>query len=78
MIVSQSHYHWWKAYVDGKQVPLWRANHAFQAVEVPAGQHRVEIVYEDKNFLIGAIFSGLTLLICIGGIFHFRKAERKL
>lgn len=61
-VVAQSHYRCWHAYVDGSRVPLWRANYAFQAVEVPAGSHRILIVYEDRLFIIGGAIS---LLCCM-------------
>jgi hypothetical protein len=41
---------------------IWRANYAFQALEVPAGSHQVKLVYEDKRLLAGALLSGLGLL----------------
>ncbi len=31
----------WKAFIDGKETRLYRANYAFQAVRVPAGEHTV-------------------------------------
>jgi hypothetical protein len=55
VFISQAHYHNWKAEVDGKPVPLWRANYAFQAVEVPAGKHEVTVLYKDEMFRIGTI-----------------------
>lgn len=63
--ISHSAYPAWKAYVDGVPVSLWRANHAFQAVEVPAGEHRVRLRYEDKMFRIGAMISGGLLLLVL-------------
>ncbi len=62
--VAQSYYHNWNARVDGHAVPLWRANHAFQALEVPAGSHQVTLVYCDNYFLAGAIVSIISLLVC--------------
>jgi uncharacterized membrane protein YfhO len=53
--------------VDGKEVRLWRANHAFQALEVPVGSHRVELIYKDKSFMAGCTISLLTLLGCVAG-----------
>ena len=41
-------------------IPLLRANHAFQAIEVPAGRHEVRLVYEDRLFYYGARISLLT------------------
>lgn len=62
-VVSQSYYHNWRAFVDGQPVRLWRANHAFQALEVPAGRHKVELVYRDRAFMAGAVISGGGLVI---------------
>ncbi len=62
--VAQTFYHPWRAYVDGRETPLWPANYAFQALEVPAGRHRVSVVYEDKAFLLGAVLSAVCFLGC--------------
>jgi hypothetical protein len=62
VVIGQSFYHPWAAFVDGARVRLWRANHAFQALVVPAGKHRVEVVYQDRRFDLGALISGATLL----------------
>ncbi len=69
VVVAQAFYHDWHAYVDGKHVPLLRANHAFQAIEVPAGQHEITLRYEDWMFRLGVIISALTLLGCLTGLF---------
>ena len=68
VVVAQAFYHNWHAYVDGKPVPLLRANHAFQALEVPAGQHEITLRYEDWMFRLGAVISALTLLGCMTGL----------
>ena len=70
VVVAQSFYHDWHAYVDGKPARLLRANHAFQAVQVPAGRHEITFRYEDKMFQLGALISGLTLLGCLAGLFE--------
>jgi hypothetical protein len=64
IVIAQAFYHPWHAYVDGKHTPLWRANYAFQALEVPVGQHEVNLVYEDRNFAFGLGLSVASLLIC--------------
>jgi hypothetical protein len=66
VVISQTHYPAWRAYVDGQPTKIWRANYAFQALEVPAGQHHIRMVYEDKKLLAGAILSGVGLLVCAG------------
>ena len=64
VVFAQCNYHLWRAYVDGQPVPLWTANFAFQALQVPGGNHRVSLVYEDRNFRVGLAISAVTLLLC--------------
>jgi hypothetical protein len=64
VVVTQAYYHDWTAQVDGKPAPLWRANYAFEAVEVPAGRHEVTLVYQDEAFRVGAVVSVCTLVLC--------------
>jgi hypothetical protein len=67
-VVAQSIYPAWRAYVDGKPVPLMRANHAFQALRLDPGTHQVLIRYEDRLFQLGLLISVVTLaggaLVC--------------
>jgi hypothetical protein len=62
--ISQAYYHNWRARVDGHAVPLWRADYAFQAVEVPAGNHEVTLIYQDNMFWIGTVLTTAAGLIC--------------
>ena len=64
VVLSQSYYHLWHAFVDGKSVPLMRANLAFQAIEISAGTHHAKLVYRDPNLEIGATLSALSLITC--------------
>ena len=64
-VIAQTYYPAWKAYLDGKRVKLWRANFAFQAVEVPAGSHEIELVFEDTRFRAGAFLSAIGLVTCL-------------
>ena len=62
LVLAQTYYHPWRAYVDDQPVRLCRANYAFQALEVPAGTHRVMLRYEDRAFRAGAIISLAALI----------------
>jgi hypothetical protein len=81
VVISQAYYPAWKAYVDGRPARIWRANYAFQAVEVPAGSHHVQLLYEDKRLLMGAALSSLGVLACLGlwlmARFQTASAQRK-
>jgi len=65
--VAQAYHHGWKAFVDGKPTQLWRANYAFQALEVPAGNHQVKLVYVDNSFRLGALISCVVLAAAFFG-----------
>ena len=52
----------WRARVDGRETPLRRANLAFRAVAVPAGRHRVEMVYRPRGLFVGLAVVALSLL----------------
>ncbi len=64
--LAQSHHPGWTAEVNGRRQPVWRANHAFQALSVPAGESTVRMEYRDRGFAPGAIASLLTAAICGG------------
>ncbi len=73
LVLAQCDYPCWRAYVNGVPTDIWKANYAFQAVQVPAGKSQVRMVYEDHNFILGAMISGLTLLTCLVGWFLWRS-----
>jgi hypothetical protein len=64
VVLAQTYYPPWHAYVDGRPTRLWRANYAFQALEVPTGRHKVDLVYEDGQFRAGCWIGVASLLGC--------------
>lgn len=64
LIMADSFYPGWRAYVDGEEKEILRANLFFRGVLLPAGKHMVEFRYEPRSFTIGLIVS-LTTLLCI-------------
>ncbi|NQT95354.1 MAG: YfhO family protein, partial [Candidatus Omnitrophica bacterium] len=63
--LSDTYYPGWKAYVDGKEEKIYRANYFLRAVRVPQGEHIVKFVYDPLSFKAGAAISLITLLILI-------------
>jgi uncharacterized membrane protein YfhO len=65
----------WKATVDGTPTPVLRSNFAFRAVEVPAGDHRVSLLYRPWPEIIG-IGIELVALVGIGFVVLRRRGAR--
>ena len=65
LYVSDTYYPGWRAYVDGKQTKIYRANLAFRAVEVPKGKHTVVFKYVPMSLYIGLCLTIIGILICI-------------
>jgi hypothetical protein len=65
LVLLDSYYPGWRAYVDGKPAEILRANYAFRAVRVPAGKHQVEFVYRPPSFYAGLSLTSLALILGI-------------
>lgn len=75
VVLSDTYYPGWVAYVDRQPTPLLRANYAFRAVAVDAGEHTVTFSYQPRSFTVGLWLSGLALLIWLGGLGLWLKAR---
>jgi hypothetical protein len=73
VVIAQTYYHNWRAFVDGRPAKLLRANHAFQTVQVPAGNHKIRLLYQDHAFETGATISVITWLVCLSGSFFPKR-----
>lgn len=56
----------WVARVDGREVPILRADYMFRAVAVPAGTHDVVFSYEPAALRVGLAVAAGTLCIIVG------------
>jgi hypothetical protein len=56
----------WKAWVDGKPTKVLLANLAYKAVELPPGEHRVELRYEPDVFRLAIGMYLLGLFVALG------------
>ncbi|HSE41524.1 MAG TPA: YfhO family protein, partial [Acidobacteriota bacterium] len=63
VVFAENYYPGWRAFVDGKQVPIYRANYTFQAVKVPAGKHTVKFSFEVVYFRLAVALTAIGLLI---------------
>ncbi|OGD89034.1 hypothetical protein A3D81_00150 [Candidatus Curtissbacteria bacterium RIFCSPHIGHO2_02_FULL_40_17] len=74
LVLRDSMYPGWKAYVDGQEKEILAANINQRALVLDKGEHQVKFVYQPKSFKIGAIISILAfLMLIITFIFTFLK-----
>lgn len=67
LFVSDAYYSGWKAFIDGKEEKIYRADYAFRAVLVPRGIHQIKFVYNPNSFSNGLKIS----IISLGVLFCF-------
>jgi uncharacterized membrane protein YfhO len=68
LVVLDNHYPAWHAWVGDEGVPIFRANHAFRAIPVRAGEHTVSFHYEPEQLSQGAHISLGVMLLLLGTI----------
>jgi hypothetical protein len=66
LVLADTYYPGWSAKIDGQASTIYRANLAFRAILVPAGDHRVEMTYDPPLLKIGAAISLFALLVAGG------------
>ena len=78
LFLSDTYEKGWKATIDGLPTPVYRADYAFRAVGVPAGEHIVRFVYDPPSVRIGLLIAGLITMILVVGSMQTIYANRNL
>lgn len=78
VVVSDTWFPGWQATVNGHAAKVWRANHAFRAVRVPAGRHDVELWFRPRGFQGGLAVSLAALgSVLVLGLVGVRRGAAK-
>jgi len=78
LVLSESFYPGWKAFVDGKEVPVMRVNHVLRGILVAEGEHEIVFVFRPMIFVIGSIISAAVCACLCGCLFLLRKQRNAL
>jgi hypothetical protein len=66
LVLSDAYFPGWKAEVNGEKVKIHRANYAFRAIPLNAGESIVDLRYEPESFLVGASISSGSIILFLG------------
>ena len=63
LVLTDNYYPGWKAYLDGNEKEIIRADFSFRGVEAPAGSHSVIFKYQPVSYKIGLIVTTISLSV---------------
>jgi len=78
LFITRSWYPGWQARIDGMKVDILRADYLFMAIEIPAGNHTIELFYQPVSFQIGFMLSICGILFVVGAAVVSKTKMRKL
>ncbi|MBO4636206.1 MAG: YfhO family protein [Clostridiales bacterium] len=72
----------WRAYVDGKETEIKRANVAFMAIDISGGEHHIEFVYHTPYLKEGAVLSiaaaSIFIITAVIGKKRYNTCDKKV
>jgi len=78
VILTDPYFPGWRAYVDGKRVPILEAYGGVRGVVVEAGDHLVEMRYRPWSVLLGGLMTLAAALITLGVDRRSRSANARM
>ncbi len=78
LILTDVYYPGWKAFIDGTETKIYRADGLVKAIFVPEGEHTIEFVYLPESYNTGITISIITVLILVAIYFVSRNKYRRL
>ncbi|HZE96563.1 MAG TPA: hypothetical protein VE981_06030, partial [Planctomycetota bacterium] len=62
LVLAETWYPGWEAWIDGVPAEVLRANHLVQAVRLPAGPHRVHFAFHSTRLRAGFLVSAAVVI----------------
>ena len=77
LVLSDTWYAGWKAFVDGTETKIYKANGVVRGIFIEGdGLHTVEFVFRPKSFYIGLSISVFTFLIIIFAVILMQASDK--
>jgi hypothetical protein len=77
LMLTDTNYPGWRAFVNGQPTPIVSANYLFRGVVVPKGKSKVEFVYQPDSFRLGVAISIVALIALAGLLLRERRRSVK-
>ncbi|MCK5085175.1 YfhO family protein, partial [Candidatus Parcubacteria bacterium] len=65
LVLTDSFYKGWKAYIDGKEVEIYPTNVAFRGIYTPKGEHEILFLYKPDSFKYSIYIALIGLMTCL-------------
>jgi hypothetical protein len=80
LVVSENYFPGWRATVDGRDAPVYRADYNLIGVPLPAGARRVQLAFRDPAVATGKAISLTALVVALAvlalGLVNDRRRTR--
>jgi hypothetical protein len=72
LVLLNAFYPGWEAFIDGREIKIFRANYAFWAIPVEKGSHNIIFSYQPESFKLGILISTASLIFFLVAIAYQR------
>jgi hypothetical protein len=77
LVVSENYFPGWHALVDGRDVPVYRADYNLIGVPLPAGSRTVELSFRDDAVQTGRTITLVALLVAVAALIAGLVTDRR-
>lgn len=69
LVLSETYYPaGWKALLDGKEIPIYATNYILRGLKIPAGNHKLELVFAPESYKKSLMLSLAGILITLASL----------
>jgi len=76
LVINDTWYPRWRAYIDGEEVPIYKTNVMMRGVVAPKAGTIVEMRYDQGNVFLFAMISYFAMLLSVGYIIYEKRKEK--